>query len=77
MPLIKSGAPAVALIRALGVTDVANVRRVTLNMEAGQLAVLEVERYVDSSCITAVEQLQLRTEPYQHETLGSGAGQRP
>jgi hypothetical protein len=77
MPLIKRGPPAIALIRALGITDVTNVRRVTLNMEAGKLALLEVERYVDSGCITAVERLQLRTEPYQPGTLGSGAEQRP
>lgn len=68
MALIKHRPPALALIRALGVTDTKNVRRVTLNIEAGKVATLEVERYVDSGMTIAVERLQLRTE-LPHEQL--------
>jgi hypothetical protein len=71
MPLIKHGPPAIALIRALGVTDVERVRRVTLNAEAGKVATLEVERFVDSSCLPHIQRLQLHTSlpPEQLATL--------
>lgn len=70
MALIKSGEPALALIRALGVTDTTRVRRVTLNVEAGKVATLEVERYVDSGATTKLEQLELRAEA-PAELIGS------
>lgn len=74
MALIKRGPPAVALIRALGVTNVERVRRVTLNVEAGKPATLEVERFVDSSCIPHIQRLQLHASlpPEQLSTLADG-----
>jgi hypothetical protein len=62
MPLIEQGRAAAALMRALGVTDTTRVRRVTLNIEAGQLATLVVERFVDSAATQDIERLQLRAE---------------
>ena len=68
-----------ALARALGVSDLSDVVRVTLNLEVGKLATLHVERLVGPDRFSHVQQLQLRAElpPEQLRTLAdaqAGAG---